>query len=240
MTTDPCAEKLAAEVKEVALKSGADLVGVVSASVIDAFPRVWVGWTIQRYNKMTTEVMPDARSLVVIGNHLWDDMLELATKKGDEWVYPGYFPLETPRQAVIHHLEKKGYKAVPIHSVSHKRLAQLGGLGNFGKNSLIINPTYGPWIRLTVALTNAKIKADEPFELDLCGDCEACIMACPVGALKPYKVDDTKCMVGIHIAREEASKYEAELRRYEPSFTKNSHLMCTECQKACKYGKEKR
>ena len=240
MKADSQAEKLSKEVKEVALSSGADLVGIVSAGTIDALPKVWVGWTIQDYNKRTTDVMPDSKSIVVIGNHVWDDMFELAIRKGENWVYPGYFSLEVPRRAVIHRLENRGYKATPFNSVSHKRLAQLAGFGNFGKNALIINPTFGPWVRLAVVLTNAEMRADRPFERDLCGDCEECIRVCPVGALTPYKVDDTKCLVGVHIAGGDVSRYEEALGRYEPSFTKNSHLMCVECQRACKYGKEKR
>jgi epoxyqueuosine reductase QueG len=232
-------KNLAEEIKEVALKSGADLVGIVSASAIDALPSIWVGWTIQEYTKKTGDIMPDAKSVVVIGYHVWDDMLEIAIRKGERWVYPGYFPLGTLRLKVIHHLEKKGYKAVPFHSVSYKRLAQLAGFGNFGKSSLIINPTFGPWIRLTSILTNAEMTPDKPFDRDLCSDCENCVKACPVGALTPYKVDDTKCLVGIHLIGKELSKYAEMLKLYEPSFTRNSHLMCTECQKACKYGRGK-
>lgn len=137
-------------------------------------------------------------------------------------------------------MEKRGYEAVPCYSVSVKRLAQLAGFGNFGKNALIVNPTFGPWIRFAVVLTNAEMTADKPFEEDLCSDCEECIRACPVGALTPYRVDDTRCLVGVHIAGREISKYSEELKRYEPSFTENSHLMCVECQKVCKYGKDKR
>ena len=240
MKDDFQADSLAAEIKEVALGSGADLVGIVSASAIDAFPRTWVGWEIQEYTKRTTEIMSNAKSIVVIGIHVWDDMLELAIRKGERWVYPGYFPLQVPVRAVIHHLEKKGYKAVPLQSVSIKRLAQMAGFGNFGKNALIIHQTFGPWIRLDVVLTNAEMKADRPYEQDLCDDCEECIRACPVEALTPYKVDDAKCLVGVHLTGKEISEYVKELERYEPSFTKNAHLMCVECQKACKYGKEMR
>ena len=241
MRTDFEAESFAAEIKEVARGSGADLVGIVSAASIDASPRVWVGWEIQEYTKKTTEILPDSESVVVVGIHVWDDMLELAIRKGGRWVYPGYFPLGVPVQAAVHHLEKKGYKAIPLHSrVSMKRLAQLAGFGNFGKNALIVNPTFGPWIRFDGVLTNAVMKADSPIDTDLCGDCEECIRACPVGALTPYKVDNVRCLVGIHISGKEISEHAEELERYEPSFTNNSHLMCVECQKACKYGREVR
>lgn len=237
---DSKAEKLTAEVKEAVFEAGADLVGIVQAAAIDELPRVRVDWTIQEHTKRAAEVMPDSESIVVIGKHLWDDMLELAIRKGDGWVYPGYLPLRDLRRAAIQHLERRGFKAVPFSSVSHKRLAQLAGFGNFGKNALIINPTYGPWIRLAIVLTNAAMRPDEPFEKDLCGDCEECVKACPVDALTPYKVDDTRCLVGVHIAGEDLERFREELGRYEPRFTENSHLMCMECQKACKYGRGKR
>lgn len=233
-------ERLAAEVKEVALNAGATLVGIVSADVVDSFPPVWVGWAIKEYTKKTTELLPDAKSIVVIGYHLWDDILETAVKKGDRWVYPGYFPLPVISMKVTQYLEAGGYKAIPAHSLSYKRLAQLAGFGNYGKNALIINPKFGPWIRLSPLLTNAELLPDEPFEQDLCGDCDDCVKACPVGALSPYTVDDSKCLVGIRLVGLETSQVEEALKRFEPSLTKNAHLMCIECQRVCRFGSEER
>jgi len=232
--------KLTSEIKEYALKVGADLVGIVSSKAIDAFPKIWVGWTIQEYTKKTTEIMSDVKSVVVLGYHVWDDILEVAVRKSDKWIYLGYLPLRIAQMKVIQFLRNKGFKAVSVNSLSLKRLAQLAGFGNFGKNSLIINPTYGPWIRLAAILTNAELIPDEPFEENLCENCEECVKACPAGALTPYKVDDTKCLVGIHLTEIQSTNYMELIRRYEPSLTKNSHLMCTECQKACKYGRIRR
>jgi len=231
------AEKLAREVKDLAIQAGANLVGIVPAPVIDALPPVWVGWTIRAYNKKTVDTMLDAKSVIVIGYHVWDDMLELAIKKGDRWVYPGYFPLTVIALRVTQFLESRGFKAVSFFSSSYKRLAQLAGFGNYGKNALIINPTFGPWIRLAPILTNAEMTPDKPFETDLCGTCDNCVKACPVNALTPYKVDDAKCLVGVHLSGVEVSKYEEAIELFEPTMSRHSHLMCTECQKACKYGK---
>jgi ferredoxin len=231
------AETLTKEVKELAINSGANLVGIVSAATIDALPAVWVGWTIREYTKKTVDVMPESKSIVVIGYHVWDNMLELAIKKGERWIYPGYFPLTIIALRVTQFLEAKGFKAVSFFSCSYKRLAHLAGFGNYGKNALIINPTYGPWIRLAPILTDAEMTPDKPFETDLCVTCDQCVKACPVNALKPYKVDDTKCLVGIQLAGVETSKYEDMLKRFQPAMSKHSHLMCIECQKTCKYGK---
>jgi epoxyqueuosine reductase QueG len=93
---------------------------------------------------------------------------------------------------------------------------------------------------LAAVLTNAELQADKPYERDLCGDCEACLRACPVGALTAYKVDNRKCMLGTHLTDRPEFDYRKVWEKYEPAFTKNSHLMCMKCQKACKYGRDKR
>lgn len=238
MKANSDAEKLATEVKEVAIDSGADLAGVVLAATMDAVPSHWVGWKVQQYTKKTTEIMPDASSVVAIGFHVWDDIFETALRKKEKWVYPGYSPLSTQTSEVSFFLKMKGFKAIPFPTLlSLKRLAQLAGFGNFGKNALIINPKFGPWVRLGAVLTNAQLAPDRPFDKDLCGDCDRCIKACPVNALAPFRVDDSKCLVGIHLTGTRFSKYAEALRKYEPSLTGNSHLMCVECQKACRYGR---
>jgi hypothetical protein len=88
--------------------------------------------------------LPDAKSIVVMGYHVWDDMLEIAIRKNGKWVYLGYFPLSVLALEVISYLEEKGYSVDMGDLVSYKRLAQLAGFGNYGKNALIVNPKYGP------------------------------------------------------------------------------------------------
>ena len=121
-----------------------------------------------------------------------------------------------------------------------------------GKNSLIINPEYGPWIRLQSILTDAPLVPDEEFSEDLCGECTRCIDACPTGALTPYVIDPEKCLIGIseaELARlimedlpftEFRDTPDHVFREHMPRFTTNSVLMCTTCQRACPYGSEKR
>lgn len=135
LKTNSDVENLTAEVKEVASKFGASLVGIVPAHAIDSFPKIWVGWEIRGHTKKTVEVMPDVKSVVVMAYHVWDDMLELSVQKGEEWVYPGYFPLDVLTVTMKRFLEQKGFKTAYANSISHKRLAQLAGFGNYGKNS---------------------------------------------------------------------------------------------------------
>jgi len=232
-------ENFTGEIKRLALQSGVDLVGVVSVETYDALPRVWMGWKIQAYSKKAVEILPEAKFVVVLGYHVWDDMLELAIRKGEKWFYPGYIPLEMATQIVKYFLESRGFKAVPAaEGLSYKRLAQLAGFGCMGKNTLIINPVYGSWIRFDAVLTDAELSADKPFQADLCGDCEECVRACPVGALTPYKIDAEKCILGLRLWKGLPPEAEERFRFHTPSFTENAHLMCMECQRACRYGRE--
>jgi epoxyqueuosine reductase len=118
-------------------------------------------------------------------------------------------------------------------------MAQLAGLGNFGKNSLIIHPQYGPWFRIQTVLTDAELVPDSPFEKDLCGECEKCIEACPVEALSPYSIDPDKCILGVYSSIRDDPEFRPILE-HMPRLTKNSLLMCMTCQKVCPYGRAER
>lgn len=87
-------------------------------------------------------------------------------------------------------------------------------------------------MRLGAVVTDAELVLDAPFEEDLCGECEACVMACPVGALTPYVVDDAACLVGRH-SDDPPDEVRELLACYEPQITPHAYLMCTVCQKAC-------
>ena len=176
--------------------------------------------------------MADAKSIVVLGIHIRDDMLELAIHKGEKWAYPEYFAMKALALEVVTYLEKKAYEAAITNSLSYKRLAQLAGFGNYGKNALIINSEFGPWMRFAVVVSKRA-----RFEKNLC---ENCLIACPVGALAPYKVDYTNCLVDIHLIGKENCEHSEKWRKFEPSLAMNSHLMCVECQNACRYEREKR
>ena len=72
-----------------------------------------------------------------------------------------------------------------------KQQAVVTGLGNWGKNSLVLHPTFGPWLRFMAMRVDAPLALTGPGddshqENPLCEGCTACIDACPVGILEPY------------------------------------------------------
>ncbi len=233
--------KLTQDVKEKALSSGAELVGILSSESIDAIPKHWVGWIHQVYTKKTTDYLKGSRSIVVLGYQAWDDMHELATIRGDTTEYPAYQRMRLYARRVLRFLQSRGHRArVYPYFLPNKKMAQLAGLGSFGKNSLIIHPDYGPWFRTQTILTDAELVPDTPFEEDLCGECEKCIKACPVNALTPYKVDPDKCILGLDRSIRDTLEFQSIVNEHMPRLTENSMLMCMTCQKACPYGRAKR
>jgi len=244
---------LTKEIKDYAQSHGAELVGILSPESIDSFPTYWIGWQLQQASKKTTDYMPNPQSIIVLGYHAYDDIHEAQIAHNDTIEYPVYERMRLYTRRTMRLLEEKGYNCIIYpFNLSQKKMAQLAGLGAIGKNSLLINPTYGPWIRLQSILTDAPLKPDQPYTTDLCKNCTRCIDACPTNALTPYVIDPEKCLIGITEA--ELAKLITEdqpftdyrnipdsvFREHMPRFTKNSVLMCTTCQKACPYGREKR
>jgi epoxyqueuosine reductase len=245
-------KELKSRLRKFCMKRGAVTFGVASVRDVDSLPRIklapmmkYIMWTKLNYTKAPTEAMPEARSLIVFGIPSTDDSCELAVHgKGKDWDFPGYDSLSWIRRDVARFLEKEGYKVVYPYELdapnSYKRIIKLAGIGAFGKNSLIITPEYGPWIRYGYLLTNADLQPDKPFEKNLCGDCVRCIESCPVGALSPYVVDSERCLVGIHLLQKVPREARRMLNRFEPQLTPATHVMCTRCQIVCPYTSRQR
>ena len=86
------------------------------------------------------------------------------------------------------------YSEVDAGAVCEKAWAQEAGLGWIGKNGLLIHERYGSWLLLGALVTDLAL-APDPAHADRCGDCAACIPACPTQAIpEPRFVDSTRCL----------------------------------------------
>lgn len=91
-------------------------------------------------------------------------------------------------EGIKNHLEETSTFRYEIKSdisyLEEKLCAYLAGLGNFGKNNLIIHPKFGSFLVMGTLLMDQKFDAyDTPLTTDPCGDCEKCVKACPTNAL---------------------------------------------------------
>lgn len=223
--------------RDAAKKRGAVAFGVASVDDVDALPPVKIRWPVDRWTKKLRDSMPEAQRVIVFGILSTDDVDEIEVHRASGVInYPGFLPISIIMRDLIRQLRDQGWRAcAPSVYSSHKRAAQLAGIGRYGKSSLIIHPKYGPWLRFGAVLTDAPLQVDDPFEEDLCGRCERCVGACPTGALEPYIVSPDRCLVGVTTAKYVPTDIKPLLSKYSAQLTHQSRVMCTQCQLACRY-----
>jgi epoxyqueuosine reductase QueG len=229
-------------IKARAIRYGFNFVGIVSAETYDAYPGHFIGHRDYQCNtKKTGDYMEGAKSLIILGIQVWDDLFDMVVKVGDHLEYPDEWRGRYYARRLMRHLNKLGYRTeLEPDLLSKKRMAQMAGIGAFGKQSLIIHPEYGPWLRLRSVLTDVELVPTEPFTEDLCGDCNKCVESCPVGALSPYRVDPDKCFLGLTWEKRLSDELKEVYYLHNPQLTENTWKMCNTCQQACPIGREKR
>jgi epoxyqueuosine reductase len=78
--------------------------------------------------------------------------------------------------------------------MNDRAAAERAGIGWFGKNTNILNPSLGSWVLLGSVLTDLELEPDAPLAKN-CGDCVRCIDDCPTGAIvAPFVIDNRRCI----------------------------------------------
>ena len=123
--------------------------------------------------------------------------------------------------------------------VAERAFAKHAGLGWLGKNTLLLNETYGSWLFLGVVFTTLDLSPSlglgEAPPPDLCGNCRQCLDACPTAALiEPYLLDARRCISYLTI----------ELRGSIPEEFREPMSWqvygCDICQDVCPYNRKGR
>lgn len=116
--------------------------------------------------------------------------------------------------------------------VLERAFAQKGGLGWFGKSSMIINRQAGTYFFLGEIFTDIPLPIDPPYEKDHCGQCTACLDMCPTNAfVSPYVLDARRCISYLTI--ELKGSIPEDLR----PLMGNRIFGCDDCQLVCPWNR---
>ncbi|MDR9850308.1 tRNA epoxyqueuosine(34) reductase QueG [Herbaspirillum huttiense] len=118
--------------------------------------------------------------------------------------------------------------SAPVMEVA---LAEKAGLGWRGKHTLLLHREAGSMFFLGEMLTDLPLPVDEPVTSH-CGQCSACITACPTGAIvAPYELDARRCISYLTI--ELKGSIPQDLR----PLIGNRIYGCDDCQLYCPWNK---
>ncbi len=141
-----------------------------------------------------------------------DDFVLQSVKGGKESFWRGFIRYAKPKLgALLEVIRKQGFSAQLVGKVGYspsgkpnlKHLAVAAGLGRQGKNTLVINPRFGPWLRFMAIRTNAPLSVTGSGEYAKeenpdCKPCQRCVEACPVKVLESYRLlDADRCLAAI-------------------------------------------
>ncbi len=108
-----------------------------------------------------------------------------------------YRPLIDALELIAEALRDGGWQAEVIaddNRLVDRAAAVRAGVGWWGKNTMVLAPGVGPWVLIGTVVTDAPLEITEPMKRD-CGTCDACIPACPTGALvAPGVLDARRCL----------------------------------------------
>jgi epoxyqueuosine reductase len=112
-----------------------------------------------------------------------------------------------------------------------KPSAQAAGNGWQGKHTNLVSRRFGSWLFLGELLLSAELPADGT-ESDHCGQCRACLDACPTAAFPaPYRLDARRCISYLTI------EHEGAIDRAFRAALGNRIYGCDDCLAACPWNK---
>ncbi|MEL6646930.1 MAG: tRNA epoxyqueuosine(34) reductase QueG [Pseudomonadota bacterium] len=204
-----------------------------------------MNWLAERshWRSNPAALWPDARSVIMLGESYTPKDHPLAAlehpEHGNVSVYArhkDYHDITKKRLKRLARwlIEQSGGEVkvfVDTAPVPEKPLGQAAGLGWQGKHTNLVSRDLGNWFFIGSVFTTLELDTDTP-EKDHCGNCRACLDACPTDAFPaPYKLDARRCISYLTI--EHKGPVDEELR---PKLG-NRIYGCDDCLAACPWNK---
>ncbi len=239
-------------VKAETLRLGFDAVGIASVSPADPEGRLgeWLRrgyhaemeWMTRTHGirRDVSRKVPGAKSVLVVAQNYYTGEMECPAECGKVARYAwgeDYHPLLLSRlnrlAAFLETLQPDGthYAEVDTGPVLERAWAARAGLGWIGKNSLLVRRKGGSWFFLGVIITTLELVPDAPVR-DYCGQCRACMDACPAQAIVEPRVVDARRCIAYHTI-ENRGEIPESVQASMGSWV----FGCDACQEACPWNR---
>lgn len=245
-------------IKKTALESGFSVIGFTNPSVDDTALNIknWINKGYHASMDWIKESLPlrldpnrlleNAQTIICLGVNYFNSSSPLYNKSPSS-KYISIYAVNRDYHKVIKKMLKNLWKRIKEKEntanarffvdsgpIMEKYFAQKAGIGWYGKNSLLINKVYGPWLFLGILMTDLKLTLDEPHP-NLCYHCEKCISACPNNAIvSPYIVDCNRCIAYL------TNTFKEPFNSEQLQLIKGYAFGCDYCANACPYPKQQR
>jgi len=164
-------------VKHAARLYGASMVGVAHVNPL------WV--YAEDGQERSAELPEDMHTTVVMAIEMDYDLIRTAPSvRSAAATGNGYSRMAFTAVCLARYLTELGWRALPSgnDTALSVPLALDAGLGELGRNGLLITPIYGPRVRLCKVFTDAPLVLDEPISFGVeafCDVCMKCADTCP-------------------------------------------------------------
>jgi len=173
--------RMSQEVKETARLYGAALVGITEVNPLWVYSKDENGDAI--------EIPEECRYAVVIAVTMDYQAIQTSPSYlAATATALGYGEMAYVTIAMAQSIRNLGYRAIPMSNDTALSipLAIDAGLGQLGRNGLLVTPQYGSRIRLCKVLTNLPLVPDQPVDFgltEICKTCKQCAEACEANAI---------------------------------------------------------
>ena len=188
------------------------------------------------------KIFPEARSVICVAHNYYTP-LQHSTEKGFAkisryaWGEDYHKIMKKKLKQLLNSIKKylpeiKGRVCVDSAPILEKLWAEQAGLGWQGKNTNLITRDFGSWVFLGELIVDVELEYDTPGK-DYCGNCQACVDACPTNALlQPYILDARRCLSYLTI-----EYWDKPIPDYLAKKMDNWVFGCDICQEVCPWNR---
>jgi epoxyqueuosine reductase len=172
-------------IKTVARFYGANLVGITEVD-----PRWIYSHYFERSSGDYGNLEIPYRYAIVMGIEMnWKWINESPDAEASAATALAYSQMAELSASLAKYIRALGYAAIPCGNDTAQSipLAIDAGLGELGRNGLLISPEYGPRQRICKVFTDLPLQTDQPIDFGMrsfCETCHACAAACPANAIR--------------------------------------------------------